>query len=522
MSLICETKYLKKVLLLLVLTGFLMGCTANLLYDEMSYYDKKRYDDIQYIATKKEKKTYLQLHKSKRSAYLRDFWARRDPTPDTVVNEYKIEHYRRLTYSNKYFSCAAYPGWKTDRGWSYIKYGPPDQIQRELAGYDSGGWQAPPYEIWSYDYSKDLRMGTQFYFVDRYFTGDYKRVNAMADISVNPWSESTGDEQLSRNASSVSSDISDISTFSMISQRTGTNYEFMQQRYATMEQRRFIDEVEDKSKQIDTSDDVLPEIRIFASSSKFMAEKGHMFVQFDYQIPYTDLLFLDMPDGKYRATFYIGTELQKDKNSYMVGQVQKDILVDNVEESIDPFKYFTYSTGAIIQPGEYVLRVSLRDPTSARIGYFSEKITVNSFADDFDISSIEYASKIEEIDQEKEDLFRKYDWSVLPNPSNSYPQGDDLAVYYEIYNLKLNENSIAEYITEYTIYPVDDSKNVLIYEKLQNYGPEGNIHGIQAYITQLDEEKFPPGIYKIEIRVTDLVTKKVVMNISEFTVLSRL
>src|SRR5438552_3828174 len=50
---------------------------------------------------------------------------RRDPTPGTVENEFKEEHYRRTAYSNEHYFSDDAPGWRTDRGKIYIMLGPP-------------------------------------------------------------------------------------------------------------------------------------------------------------------------------------------------------------------------------------------------------------------------------------------------------------------------------------------------------------------------------------------------------------
>ena len=37
-----------------------------------------------------------------RDQFIEQFWLRRDPTPDTVENEFKEEHYRRIAYANEH------------------------------------------------------------------------------------------------------------------------------------------------------------------------------------------------------------------------------------------------------------------------------------------------------------------------------------------------------------------------------------------------------------------------------------
>jgi len=73
------------------------------------------------------------------------FWRRRDPTPDTPRNEFQIEFFRRMRYAEQHFLGFG-PGWRSDMGRTYIRYGPADQVEQRQA--QSG---QPGLEIWYYN-----------------------------------------------------------------------------------------------------------------------------------------------------------------------------------------------------------------------------------------------------------------------------------------------------------------------------------------------------------------------------------
>ncbi len=73
------------------------------------------------------------------------FWRRRDPTPETLRNEYQIEFFRRLRYADQHFLGFG-PGWRSDMGRAYIRFGPPDQIEQRQATAAQ-----PGLEIWYYN-----------------------------------------------------------------------------------------------------------------------------------------------------------------------------------------------------------------------------------------------------------------------------------------------------------------------------------------------------------------------------------
>jgi GWxTD domain-containing protein len=92
-------------------------------------YRKWLNEDAAYIITDEERTAFVRLQTdAERETFIENFWLRRDPTPGTVENEFKEEHYRRIAYANEHFSTGI-PGWKTDMGRIYIMYGPPDAIE---------------------------------------------------------------------------------------------------------------------------------------------------------------------------------------------------------------------------------------------------------------------------------------------------------------------------------------------------------------------------------------------------------
>lgn len=88
------------------------------------------YDTAQFIMKKEEKKIFKHLpDQESREEFINEFWAKRDPDPDTEENEFKQEFFKRVEYANQRFK-EGIPGWKTDRGRIYIIFGPPDKIER--------------------------------------------------------------------------------------------------------------------------------------------------------------------------------------------------------------------------------------------------------------------------------------------------------------------------------------------------------------------------------------------------------
>lgn len=135
--------------------------------------DAKRFrNDIIYIASSDELKLYDSLNLQGKENFQKEFWDNRDPDPSTPINEFKIEHYRRLKYVDERFTRMGgmVPGWKTDQGRVYIMYGEPSEIEHNPSSLESRAW-----ERWWYH---GLEGGVYFIFVDFEDTDTYVLVHS--------------------------------------------------------------------------------------------------------------------------------------------------------------------------------------------------------------------------------------------------------------------------------------------------------------------------------------------------------
>lgn len=146
-------------------------------------------EDVAYIITDQERQTFRALRTDEdRENFIEQFWKRRDPTPDTVENEFKEEHYRRIAYANNHYFASNVPGWKTDRGRIYITFGPPDVIDAHPSGgtYERPGARvselsAYPFEDWLYRHIEGIGNDVLLEFVDHEMKGEYRLTRNPAD-----------------------------------------------------------------------------------------------------------------------------------------------------------------------------------------------------------------------------------------------------------------------------------------------------------------------------------------------------
>jgi len=145
-------------------------------------YKKWLNEEVVWIITPEERTAFNRLETDdERQQFIEQFWLRRDPTPDTEENELKEEHYRRIAWANDRFASGI-PGWKTDRGMVYIKFGPADERTEHPTGgpgvrpIEEGGGETTffPYEQWRYRYLDGVGQDITIEFVDKTMTNEYR------------------------------------------------------------------------------------------------------------------------------------------------------------------------------------------------------------------------------------------------------------------------------------------------------------------------------------------------------------
>ena len=116
---------------------------------------------MKYIVNKKELKNLETGSFKQKEKKFKEFWKKRDPTPNTEYNELMAEYYRRIDYAYEHFTSMTTPGYNQDRGKIYILMGPPESITRKFPP------NQPSIVIWKYP------NGKQYVFQATTGFGDY-------------------------------------------------------------------------------------------------------------------------------------------------------------------------------------------------------------------------------------------------------------------------------------------------------------------------------------------------------------
>lgn len=107
---------------------------------------------LNYFGTRDDQKMFESLTVQGKNEFLIDFWQRLDPVPATATNEFLHEVAERIKRANTLFSGGHKAGWETDAGRIFIRFGPPNDIEKV-----ENSENLLPHEIWTY-YDKDRKF----------------------------------------------------------------------------------------------------------------------------------------------------------------------------------------------------------------------------------------------------------------------------------------------------------------------------------------------------------------------------
>lgn len=122
-------------------------------------------DMLHYVADDKTLDRLSTGTQKEREKKFRNYWKKKDPTPKTEFNELMAEYYRRIDYAYQNFTTENVMGYNSDRGEIYIKFGPPENIERK---FPTNG---PTTEIWTYSSRKFVFQATTGF-------GDFRLVSS--------------------------------------------------------------------------------------------------------------------------------------------------------------------------------------------------------------------------------------------------------------------------------------------------------------------------------------------------------
>lgn len=504
-----------------------------------SAYRKWLEEDVAYIITDEERKVFKSLQNDEeREQFIEQFWLRRNPDPESLTNDYKEEHYRRIAYANQHFASGI-PGWKTDRGRIYIMYGPPDEIEAHPSGghyerpMEEGGGSTStyPFEVWRYRYIEGVAQNVELEFVDPTLTGEYRLTidpgekDALAKIPGAGMSlmESMGladrvDRFTRTDGTTLPKRFIDSSPGAGYA--TSTRYGGQFDRLALLANinRPPVIKFKDLEEAISTNIrfNVLP----FQARADFVkVTEDTVLAGLTVGVQNKDVAFQNT-SGVHKAVLNIFgriTTLTRRTVQTFEDTISLDVPESLLEQSLD--KTSVYWKSVPLRPGLYRLSLAVKDVHSGNIGTLEMRMEVPKFEEGaLSTSSLILADQLEKVSTRRIGLgpFVIGDSKVRPAIGSVFKKDQKLGVYMQVYNLKPDlSGRKPNALIQYALL----KNGQTIFEAQENAADLPDASPSQVNIEKLlPLASLEPGKYTMRVTVTDQVSQKSVAPSAEFTV----
>jgi GWxTD domain-containing protein len=497
-------------------------------------------EEVPYIITDQERKAFLSLsNDEERDAFIEQFWARRNPDPNSPENSYREEHYRRIAYANEHFA-AGKPGWKTDRGHIYIAFGPADSIDSHPSGGmyertpEEGGGETStyPFETWHYRYLEGIGENVDIEFVDTCQCGDYhftidrSEKDALKNVpgaGLTQWEQMNGSDKTDRF-------------------KGGGLEQLGNGPMGSMEQGKEFDRIELAAKLFAPPPVKFADLNAFISEHKILTGPPFPFdVRTDFvkvtdntdlvpitlQIRNRDITFVTKDGVSKGVVNILGkvTTLTDKTVQTFENTVEVDEPSELLEKSLD--RLSVYWTALPLMPGIYRLDIAIKDVNNPdHVGVYARGITVPMYEDEkLGTSSLILADKMNPVSSRDigngnfviGNTYVRPRVPATPGTPVTYKRGQDLNFWMQVYNLGIDEATKSNSaVVTYTI--ADAANGTVILQKTIDSKDLG------AHSDQLTVEKtlpiagLQPGKYKVTVKVNDAISKQEIAQSAPFVV----
>ena len=487
-------------------------------------------EDVAYIITDDEKKAWKKLATDEeREQFIEQFWRRRDPDPDTEVNEYLEEHYERVAYANQHFASGI-PGWKTDRGRIYIMYGAPNEKESHPSGgnyerpsYEGGGSTTTyPFETWFYRYLPGVGSGIEIEFVDPTGTGEYRiarspdEKDAMLNI---PGAGLTLNEQLG--LSNKADRVSNRGAFGYSGPGAREQDSPFSRLilYTDLQRPPQVNDVLEKSLlgTTSTGSEDTAALDVSWKVDFYRASDERVMTAITIQTDNNDLTFKDV-GGVQRARLNIYgrvTNLSGRRITSFEDPVTTDATVEELNSAKD--RKSAYQRVLPLSPGNYKVDLLVRDINSGATTVKAIGFEVPKFAPEkLATSSLVLAAKLQALNDQLPGMFSIGPYKVLPNVSGVYRRGQDVGIYMQVYNAGIDQTTLRPSVdVEYAL--TKDGKE--IFKQAEDWRGLSDSGQRLTLARLLPTSNLAPGEYEVTIRVRDKVSGQSLSPTQKFTII---
>lgn len=497
---------------------------------------------LQYLMNAYQLRQFFSLPSdSARRAWITRFWSSNDPAPATPKNEMRTEHYLRADIARMEYQINQWPGWDK-RGEVLVRYGFPDYRGMIMSEVTARQVHAPG-ELWYY---RRHQMIVQFR--DQNLSGNYQ-------YAVTPFGDAEGispelmeffiydtQESIQERIPTQYLEFYEAPELNDTGRDWSANDEFFKgleqvtplrpRVYKTTEE---IDEIanpdyernvphnpsdiffKDEAREYAANfETVLEDVPSsypfnFAQTSftfyfgvdQFRGGEGVNRVEVNLEFPVRPVEGKPLPARAYRAEAIV-----MDANYRVVDKQKRDISLPSTLARADGARLMPTQIVFSLPRNYYRVAVSMSDLDAQQASAYRTNVSARDFDAELAISDVLFAQKI--VPTGDMSPFVRGPLEVVPHPIRRYAIGSPVPVYFEVYELGLDERGLSDYEVEYRVVPHSEGKESIF----DRFGGRQTVFAssfkgsgysaTEALHITIQSENLEPGLYDFMVRVKDV------------------
>ncbi len=446
------------------------------------------------ILSDSQRDSYKGLPIEKKGKYLAGYWLKKDPDIFTDENERLLEHYRRVEYSQKYFSKPFAEGYD-DRGKYYVRWGAPDFRYMDFGGRQIKTENTYIYvksnETWSYP-SINNRIVLDFVeFGDR-----FRYAGSLRDAIVLRDNKSQADNLYDERTGHLWGKYKDTFYIRMGAERP-------------WERENALINAPGERYELES---ILDPFKMDVKTAQFKGEPGKTDLIFLYAL--TEKTMPKCSNGLYRFKQQV---IARDKNWKRKYYNEKMENLDTICNPGEILPYY-YDTGLLkLEAGTFHTGIGLTDSTIGVRAVHTAEINVRDFSGNgLMCSDIIFAHDIKP--DNNSGKFVRNRTKITPFPFKKISKINPVNIYFEIYNLALDNNGYTRYELSSTLKRTGTKGNII--SRIINHVKDRHHQPVTAQFerksTRMNEQEYfsilfsalDKGRYELTVQVKDLIGGK--------------
>lgn len=442
---------------------------------------------VQCLLTEDEEKRFRTLETDEqRAEFIKEFWARRDPTPDTPENEFAQHFWKQVADADRIFPQTTDSGALSDRGQIFLLFGQPTRTP-------------PPGKNLEWVYENVPHMNPSSFTIQFRAVGGgnllllgKKEVNEL--IAQNEWVRGLGP---------AAKEIFTPPPVEVTRALPSADEAEPPPDAAPTEEQRILDQA--------ASAATLPtDIPLSARTDIYAATRGDSFVT----------VTLGVPRGQAPEANLVGFArfVPESPDVRPITLAAQDSFAPaEAENAAASSRMLLFQGGTGLHPGRYTLTAGVRDPASGKVGILRQPLEVPAYTESrLALSSVALLRKLERLNspppvaEGKKRPFVLGNFRVVPALEPVYPQGADMAWYFQVYNAAKdpasgNPNLTLQY--DFLLKQKGEYRPVTAPQVVTNHTTPVVAFSFPLVKPSGQTKGWPVGDYKLKILVTDEIAK---------------